>query len=382
MQLMKKRLSLVLLVVATVLLVSGCSGVADLSYETTADHDALAALHGGKLALIRFDADGVLLRAEPIDEDIAEAIGDEHKAAFIEEMAAHFDIVDLTDEDITDATVDDPARIRAILDEIDADGAVIVRNGYGYELTQGGPIVDEAAEDVAEDTLGSIFGKKAGDWLQSLTGPTVVTFYYLASDTAIVDEQGEVVWQFYGKAAGRPGLLSGSAGEEAETFVRSFAGGNPTQNELSRAIRGLYAPYSAYLSWMLEQELEESENLNYFTDYPSDVKRNRLAIYPADDSLHTPTIMTEAERADYEERQRNSLWAVARSSRWRIFWQWPQAWAALKILGVALVVVVVVSFLMDRGQNTSDEPGCIQIVGFVASVALLASLYFLLRAIF
>lgn len=373
----------VLLILA---LVAGCSTVENLNYETTCDHAALADLEGGKLALIQFDASGLMMRAAAVDEEAAATVGEGHKAALIEALAPHFEIIDATDEAIVQdgdpPTLDDPERLQEIIDEMGVDGAILVVNGYGYELSQGGAILDEAAENVAQGELENIAGKEAGGLLQALTGPTFVTFYYLASETAIVDRGGELVWAFDGKASGKPRPLSGSASQEMETFARSFAGGDPTAGELDRALSHLHEPYSAYLSWVLDQELEESHAINYFVDYPGYEKKSPVGIYPASDASHVPVIMTEAERADYLERQRNNLWVVARSSRWNRLWQWRQAWASLKILGIALLVVIPLSLIMDKVQTNTDEPGCLQVVGFVASVAVLAAIYFLLRSVF
>ncbi|MBN1121580.1 MAG: hypothetical protein JXJ17_10910 [Anaerolineae bacterium] len=378
------QIGLALLIIAVT---AGCSHVEDLPYETICDRDALADLHGSELVLIRFDPEGVLMRAELVDEELATTIGEEHKTAFIEAMAEHFDIVDMTDEDIVPEgdipSPDDLESIQAILDELGADGAVLVLNGYGYEMNQGGAILDEAAEDAAQDTLETILGEKAGDHLQSLTGPTFVSNYYLASDTMIVNRQGEVVWEFNGKAGLMPRPLSGSVGEEAETFARTMVGGDPTEGELTRAISLLYEHYSAYLSWILDRELEESSAINYFVDYPNNQEKDGITVFPASDSIHTPFIMTAEERAEYEERKENNLWTVAKSSRWRTFWQWPQAWAALKLLGLSLLVALPISYLGNRAQERGQEPpGCVLVVGFVAGIAMLASIFFLLKAVF
>jgi len=378
----------VLLCVVMALLTVGCSQVEELPYKTTCDQEELQSLRGRKLILIRFDYEENMLVGDTAEPSVGGSIAQDQKDYFMTAFKTYFEIVDATGgEDLTEGgppVIEDVMGIQGILNDAYADGAILVTNGYGYELSSGDPLLVEAASNVVEAILEEVISEKAADWFQGLSGPSFIVHYYLVSDTIIVNRSGEVVWRFFGKATASPPPLSGTVGEELETFTRSLAGGDPTSQELDRAMDGMHEPYIDYLLWVLESDLEESTAINYFTDYPVYDDRGPVAVFPALDQTHVPAVRTAEEIEEYEEVRENSLWTVAKSGEWRTPGQWRQAWAALKLLGISFLIIIPIVVINGWVEKrTKEGEGCLtlQLLGLAIWISMLASIYLLLKAI-
>lgn len=374
-----KRFTVLALLVCAFSIV-GCN-VDELPYETACNHDELEALSGQQIVLVPFEYEPLMLAADTLDAETAATIRDSHQAYFSNLFGEYFDIVEVTEPG--QWLADGGAELAQIIAATDADGAILVTNSYGYDLSSGDSILGEAAGDAVEGVLGSLVSEKAGTWFQGLSGPTFISDFYLASDTQVVNRDGEVVWRFSGKALGHPAPLSGTVGEELETLARSTVGGDPTAGELERGMEDLYRPYTDYLVWVLDRDLEQDSGINYFTDYPAADDKG-FGIFPANDETHIPKVRSAEEIVAYEEAVENNIVTVMKTSEWRTFGQWKQAWAALKVLGLALLIGMPLAWLDDRIQPKSDEAeGCmmLQLLMFGCGVGMMAGLYFLLRAV-
>jgi len=386
----KTRLTALLSFFAAVVIVaSSCSKVEELPYETTHEHEALESLLGQKLVLISFNYEQNMIVGDAADSSIGTTIANNHKEYFISAFEPYFEITYATSEGSLQENgppaVSEIDSIQEIITSTTTDGAILVTNSYGYELSSGDPILLEAASNVVETILETVVSKKAADWFQSLSGPSFVIHYYLVSDTSIVNRNGEVIWRFFGKAAVSPPPLSGTVGEKLESFTRSLAGTDPTEQELKRAMDGIYEPFTDYLVWVLESDIEESTSINYFTDYPAYDEKSPVTIFPALDQTHVPITRTAEEIKKYEEASEKSLWNIAKSADWKVLGQWKQAWAALKLLGITILIGMPLSYLDDKYKERSKGgEGCltVQFLLLAVSISMLASIYLLLKAIF
>ncbi|GAB4478806.1 MAG: hypothetical protein Kow00124_23680 [Anaerolineae bacterium] len=366
-------------------LLAGCAKATEIPYVPEGNAERLAALEGGRLAIVQFGCEDQRMAAEALPPEIAAGIADEQKAGLIEALSPTFEVLDLTtEEDLPDP--DDRAALSAYLEEVGVDGAIRVTNAYGYQMQQ------SLLEAVTGKFLEQTAGEETANFVQMFgENPAIVEAYYFASDTTIVNAEGRVTWHFFGKAVRHPRPFSGTVGEEAETFVRSVLALTPTEQELVREFRPIYTQYNDYLSWMIETDLAGTGNLSYYVGYPEErADRKNIAIFPASDSSHVPTILTEEQIAAQAEVSRtgvlgwfNKQWNTARAGRWNTFWQWPEAGAALLLAVLCFVVGGIFASLYQAGGEDKSLLGqAAGMVAFVVYLAMFAALYHLLKAIF
>ncbi len=366
-------------------LLAGCVKATEIPYVPEGNAERLAALEGGTLAIVEFTCDDQRMAAEALPPEIAAGIADEQKAGLIEALAPTFVVLDLTaEEDLPD--LDDRAALSAYLKEVGVDGAIRVTNAYGYQMQQS--LLEAVTGKFLEETA----GEGTADFLQMFgENPAIVESYYFASDTTIVNAEGAVAWHFFGKAAMMPRPFSGTLREEAETFVRSVLALDPTGQELVREFRPIYVQYNDYLSWMIKTDLMGTGNLSYYVGYPEErADRKNISIFPASDSTHVPTILTEEQVAAQAEASQTGVlgwfsgqWETARSGRWDTFWQWREAGAALLLAVLCFAVGGLFAALYQAGGEDKSLLGqAAGMVAFVVYIAMFVALYHLLKAIF
>ena len=226
---------------------------------------------------------------------------------FVTKFTPYFEVFDATSGgyDIEKGllAINDTKSIQNIVSKTDADGGIIVTNSYGYELSW-----DESffAGDLVQNALETVISKKAADWFQSLSGPSTVLSYDLVSDSSIVNQNGEVIWRFCGKASAMPSPLSGTANENLEEFTAEHKVVQVPDQEQT-ALEKIYQFYVEYLAWVLESDFKGSPSPNYFTDYPAYDKKSNVTIFPALDATHVPIVRTAEEIKNYKEESDNSL---------------------------------------------------------------------------
>ena len=238
----------------------------ELNYETNCQQSLLKNLKEKRLAILSFGyEDNMLSGGEMLDPIVAQIITDYHYEGFKVEFSSLFNITDLsTDNSIikdSDIRVEDKETIRNILQNNGFDGGIIVVNGYGFILS-GAPF-----DNAAGELLGKFFPPFVINILEALLGPSFVQFYYFASNTYIVDNNGDIVWNFYGKVPAPGKLLSGSLSRDLEAMGRAAISLNPSEQEQIASITQITGHYTKFLKWLIEEDIEGAENKNYFTDF-------------------------------------------------------------------------------------------------------------------
>lgn len=243
------------IVVLIVVMLSGCS-VKKIQYDTICNQQKLLDLKGKKLVILSFEyRDSPLADYETLEPAVAQKIVDAQKTKFMSEFGSLFDIEDVsTDFSLLrdrKPSIDNPHLVSEILQELDADGGILITNAYGYELTPG-------------DT---------------------VQFFFFASDTYIMDKEGNVVWNFYGKAGASPGFLETIKPGE---MIRSVFGQPPSDQRLIQAMGAISDIYTEYIRWLVEADIDNLPNKNYFIDYPEERRNDDICIFPASEKYHAP----------------------------------------------------------------------------------------------
>jgi len=261
--------------------------------------------------------------------------------------------------------INNPEVIGEILQELDADGGIIVTNTYGYKMST--PVPEEIPEPL-------------NGFVKFIVGPSSVEYYCFASDTYIVDEEGNIIWNFYGKVAMLPKVLDFIKPEE---FTRMFIGLDPSEQNLVKAMIIITDHYTDYLMWLIQKDIDNSPNKNYFTYYHKEKKNGYPEVYPALDEHYVPYVREISDYiVDAGEEQPN-LWEIAKSGDWSKFGQWTQAWAALEIFIIWLVLYIVFGTMNDLvGFDSKSLPGqMLAAPRIIVGILALIGLYYLLQAV-
>ncbi len=359
-----------LLVGATCL--SACTG--NLVYTGQPDRVALAELPGRRIALLRFDYNaGLLTGDKALTVATAQPLAAFHKAQLLARWGEIFTMIDTTEQ----APVDDPAALAAALTALEADAGLLVTTVYGYRLAQG------VAEQIGSQLSEKLDPENQVQDLPFLNDPTAVEFYYLAADTRLVGQDGQVIWNFYGKASQTPQPFSQGAAQAIATLWNRFAGLEPDEQEMVTLVGPAAAFYEAYQVWLLRQEIAGQSATHYFKDYPAADKT--LGIYPASDSVHVPFVAASPEAAvaaaPVAPTWYESLWHTVNQADWRQFGQWPVVWAALKLFLVTFVIGAGLALLYQWAGEESCLGKLVAVPALVASFAWLVAIWFLLKAL-
>ncbi len=169
---------------------------------------------------------------------------------------------------------------KAAAGESTAAAVFLVRNSYAYEM-QTGSLKDWFVETLAKHIMPE-------KWVGILTGPSQIQAYDLVSDVWLVRRDGAVAWRFFGKGQAFPSFKEMFRPGE---FVRSVAGLDPSEQGLARVLSGMAESYTTYLGWVMDQDFKGNARTNYYSDYPSELRRRGLGIFPARDRSHTPFVL-------------------------------------------------------------------------------------------
>jgi len=226
----------------------------------------------------------LLQGSEILNPTTANAVSDAHKSDFITKSGKIFTVKDITSANAIQ--ISQPYGLpssetikKVLLEEGEFDGGILVSNSYGYQMS--GPVLEKGLE--------KIFPK---DWVGVTFGPSNVEFYYFASNTYIVNKEGKAIWNFYGKAAMLPVPLTGTAAEEADKFMRSVVGLDPSDKELAKASIAIASHYTKFLVWLIDADINQAPNKNYFSDYPGISENKHIVVYPAYETAHVPFTST------------------------------------------------------------------------------------------
>lgn len=372
---------IVLFVTAVSLLLGGCVDTENLSYDTLSNHQKLTEIEGKKVALLAFDYEPrLLLSGDAIDASIAEPILGYHKERFITEFSKIFSIEDVTELDVISGKefdFNDQNELQQLIRQLDVEGAILVRSAYGYQFS------DSIFEQISDQLLDPVVPDDAQSLVNFLDDPSNIEFYYFASESKIVDQDGAVIWHFYGKVPQSPNIFKQTSKETLTAFWNRFAGLDPNSQEMVGRMAPITDLYLAYNLWLLETDLNNSADKNFFTDYPD--REDSFTLYPATDETHVPFVTDKPEENPGGVAYSNfvvELWNVARNGSWNQFGQWQIAWAALKLFGIGILGAAIIVGIQSL---VGEESGCGQallIPALAVSLVWLIALWYILKAVF
>lgn len=266
-------------VLALLLACSGCAS--SINYDSQYELERLRALKGETVVLLGFNSGANHLVDSALEAPAAKVVRDQHKDYFTHAFASSFTLKDASQHSLpVDADTNDLAeQVRHKLKELNADGALVVANSYGYTMAAG-----SIQDGVIESFLKKILPEKL---VGPVIGPSQVQSYDFASHTRIFDRDGRVVWSFYGKASALPTF---SEMLKPADLARSVIGLDPSAQNLATAITGISKEYCLFLEWMLRQDFEGRSAKNYFIDYPAQQRSRYVSIFPASDKAHVPFV--------------------------------------------------------------------------------------------
>ncbi len=260
----------------------GCAS--SIQYDSQCERAALLQLQGKKVLLLQFDhANNMIVGDSSLDASASNVVADAQKAELLKLFGQAFNMKDVSAQyrSIPNGAgqINPSDFARRVLQNLNADGGLIVTNSYAYQMASGS-IKDIFVVSVLKRIL-------PDQWIGSLIGTSQIQAYDFASNAVLYNRQGKVVWSFYGKASAMPKLAQLFA---PTTIMRSAAGLDPSSQNLAKAIYYVSEKYMEYLYWAMQQDLIGSGKKNYFTDYPADRKDGYISIFPADDTRHSPFV--------------------------------------------------------------------------------------------
>ena len=257
--------------------VGGCTDVEELQYDTNCNQQKLVELKGKTLVIISNEYNDKLIQyGDTLEPSIAQIIADNHKYKLMDEFNSLFHMRDVSSNFSMlkgrGLSTYNPKFIIEFLQDVNADGAILITNSYGYKLSS----------SLIQGILEAVLPK---DWVRTMFGSSNVEMYLFASNMYIVNKEGSIIWNFYGKAYALP---EASELLNLEEFGRSFAGLDPSTQRLVKAFIPLTNHFTEYIRWLVEADINESQNKNYYTDFPEEKKEKRINVYPASDKSHLP----------------------------------------------------------------------------------------------
>lgn len=366
------------------ILTAGCSNVEELQYNTNCDEQKLLELEGRTLAILSYEYDDALLvSGEPLEPSIAQIVADHQKAEFLSEFDSLFKIKGVSNDPSVlkgrELSIDNPQLIREILRDVDADGGILVTNAYGYKMTGTGGILDEAVDEY----IGSILPEEGlfRRLFEFMLGPTKVEAYFLASNTFIVDKEGETIWNFYGKVYAMPAPSEIVKAFKPKEFVRGLFGLDPSQQRLAKAMMPISSYYTRYIRWLVQADLDGAPNKNYFTSYPKEKITQYISVYPASDQSHLPYVKGTPGLPVAVGEENLGLWDLAKSGTWGKFGERAQAWAAFKLMLIFLVPGAILLTIQERVGEESCLGRLLTLPLLAASASSLVAIYYILKAV-
>ena len=362
-------------------------------YETNCMASELAELAGRRVLLLVFEYDETLIldddpteSFDPLDEFSAEAVSAYHKAATLAEWGAVFDLVDLSENSALlrgrTPGLQAAATNRQLMLENGVQGALLVVNGYGSRQTVG------LSEMILQKVLPDEFLKA----VTLSTDSPAIESYELASHMVLLNQQGEVVWRFYGVAATNPESVPGSALDQFAREFRRWQISIPSQGEIERFLAAGINSYLDYTAWLLRADLNGDPDKSYFAAYLAGNQPRHTRIYPAMDAEHRAPIHVRLDPAAEPPGQPwlSRIWDNAQAGDWRRPGQWAQAGAAgvlclFSLLAFGIVVgltALLYAFVSDSDQAYDFTNYMFGTLITGTALAGLVALYYLLKALF
>lgn len=265
-------------------LVSSCTKIEDLNYDTRCDKAKLLQLINKNLVIILFDYNSKLpTYGTSVDSSIADVILKIHKNKFLSSFGSLFNLQDITTDSLLNTEIQkikfyNQQSIMKVILSNNADGSIIITNNYGYKMSSG-PLIPSLIKRGLE-AISSKQTKPARDFL---FGPSNVGHYIFASNIYITDKQGNKVWNFHGKVSALPEpfrMFKNPKVFISDEFLNDFMGFDPSQKTIIRAIALIADQYLKYTNWLVTQDIKGSAGKSYFLDYPKEKRDKHIRVYP------------------------------------------------------------------------------------------------------
>jgi hypothetical protein len=387
-----------ILIIGYYLLTPSAGQIPPYDFATHCDAQELARLQGGRVLLLAFDYDEDML----IDDDPSasfdaidtynsfslSAIQAYHKQLILSELSDFFDLVDLTADPAPlgdqKPSVTNPTVIRQLIQENNADGAILVTSTYAHSQVS----------SLSEILFEQILPKKYLIYLTLQTDNPVPDQFWFASIMQILNRDGAVIWDFSGEASINPEAVSASTLEGIERSFRLWTITIPTQSESQRILAAGIDVYLDYTIWLLQADLAGNADKSYYTDYLAGETPIHTRIFPTTDQEHPPPYDVRSEAnapaTVVEQAWLVPIWETAHSSDWRTLGQWAQVKASgvlcllsLCAFGIVIGLVALLLKITERSDQSYQFTNYVfgslmmgvMMVGFV-------TLFLLLRAIF
>ncbi len=246
-------------------------------FDTHSDRQKLSELKGKKLVLILFEYNNSrierIVGVEGVGDSTSQIILDYQKKKFLSEFESLFKIEDISNNS---QILNEQNSISEILQMTDADGGILITNDYGYRMS--GNLLQTLWEMILpwfKHTLRVMFQSNVED-------------YYLASNTYIIDKEGKVIWNFYGKISASPEVEF-----TITEIVEGTIGGDPSEQKIIKAMIPITGHYTEYIRWLVETDINGGINKSY-NDYPK--RNNRILLKPASDDIYLPSLLDAPQR--------------------------------------------------------------------------------------
>ena len=359
-------------------------------FNTNCDIKEFAELQGKRLIVSAFDYDELLiLDDDPLasfstyDMKSIDFIKAYQKEVYLNKLGKFFDLIDISNNTrlLSDLNyrINQAELNKLLIQENNADGALLIINGYGYSQEIG----------LVEALLKMILPKRIFDVSPGmLMGDPMPERHIIASNMLIFNKNGEIIWNFFGVATINPVKVP----EEEETQrTRIFAVCPPGPSDIEIIMKAGIESYVNYIVWLFESDLAGSQKKSYFDDYPDGNKEEHILIFPAVNSPYKVRSATEITNQRSSDLFLFILWDRVLESDWRIPGQWPQALSAGMLFLISLAILKMFSGISKLFLKIIESsPFALYIMGLLwiealksgAMFVILVALYFLLKALF
>jgi hypothetical protein len=235
---LRHQLSAILLVIA----IQGCT-YQPPKYITTADTPKLAALKGKTVALVSVAYHtNEFIGLKDIGTAGASFLLDRHSAVIQKEFGSLFRFQTSTNIHPLSLhkpplKVSDAQQMRQLIQQLNVEAAFVVNCSYGHRFYN------------------------ESDWC------------YLVVDTYLVDREGQVIWNFDGKASL---VLTSFTDTVFDSFDREFnleSKPDGLPKSYGPAMCFMIERFTKFTGWLMEQDMAGSSKKGYGTDYPRDIQK-------------------------------------------------------------------------------------------------------------
>lgn len=253
----RKRVAGGLVVTIVMLSLLGCPK--NLKYEPQIQKAQLLELKGKRLAVlpIAYD-DKAMLTPAHIAMEVRKAALESQAAGLREAFAQLFQVVPVTTSQLPASTLEtsriDAQSAKQAANLVNVDAVLWVRTALDFDM------------DVLR---------------------TQVENYSVASELRLYDRAGRLVWSYYSKGTGGPSLKEVFS---PTGFMRGIVALDPAQQTQVLNFSRILKQHSAFVVWLLNNQINDRPERNYVTQYP---KYDKRVMISSADAPYAP-LLTDA----------------------------------------------------------------------------------------